>query len=250
MSGAYFGDLCGLACERMRLILLDPRGTGASSPPVDGRYELEDYAADIEAVRDHLGLNRIDLLGHSHGGFVAMLYAVSYPDRVSRLVLACSAPRFSDELRQEAEAALAAHREEPWFDDAIDAQRRRQAWDFNSREELAALYAREARLWFADPASAEPFLCEIRRQRPDPDALAYFNTRLAAGYDMRPRLHEIKTPTLILNGAADSFGPQVSARELSAIPDSRAVVIPNAGHFAFVEAPGRFRSELEQFLLP
>jgi pimeloyl-ACP methyl ester carboxylesterase len=248
MSGAYFGDLCGLPSERVRVVLLDPRGTGTSSPPIDGRYELEDYATDIDELRDHLGLERIDLLGHSHGGFVAMVYALSYPERLGRLVLACSAPRFGDELREEAEAAFAAHRGKPWFEDAIDAQRRRQAWDFASRDELAALYAREARLWFADDAAAEAFLSEIRRQRPDPEALRYFNTSLAPSYDMRPHLHEIRAPTLILNGAADFFGPEVSARELSAIPDSRATIIPSAGHFTFVEAPDRFRSELETFL--
>jgi proline iminopeptidase len=248
MSGAYFGDLCGLPSGRLRVVLLDPRGAGSSSPPVDGRYQLDDYAADLDELREHLGLERIDLLGHSHGGFVAIAYALSYPERLDRLVLACSAPRFSDELRQEAEAAFAAHAHEPWFADSVDAQRRRQSWDFATRDELAELYAREARLWFANPADAEPFLSELRHQRPDSDALRYFNTRLAASYDMRARLSEIRAPTLILNGAADFFGPQVSACEFSAIPDSRATIIPGAGHFAFVEAPELFRYELETFL--
>lgn len=248
MSGAYFGDLCGLPSERVRVVLLDPRGSGASSPPVAGRYELEDYAADIDELRGHLGVERIDLLGHSHGGFVAMVYALAYPERLGRLVLACSAPRFGDELREEAEAAFAARRGKPWFEDAIDAQRRRQAWDFASRQELAALYAREARLWFADDTAAEAFLPQLRRERPDPEALRYFNTSLAASYDMRPQLHEIRAPTLILNAAADFFGPKVSARELSAIPNSRTTIIPGAGHFAFVDAADRFRSELETFL--
>lgn len=248
ISGAYFGNLCGLASDRLRLVLLDPRGTGGSSPPVDGRYELEDYAADIDQLRAHLGAGRIDLLGHSHGGFVAIVYALSYPDRLGRLVLACSAPRFSNELGEEAAAAFAAHQDKPWFEDAIDAQRRRQAGDFASRDELAALYVREARLWFADDEAAEAFLPQIGGQRPDPEALVYFNTRLAAAYDMRPRLHEIQSPTLILNGAADFFGPKVSARELSAIPDSRAKIIPTAGHFPFADANDLFCTELKQFL--
>jgi pimeloyl-ACP methyl ester carboxylesterase len=76
----------------------------------------------------------------------------------------------------------------------------------------------------------------------------YFNERLAAAYDMRPRLHEITAPTLIINGAVDFFGPHISARELSAIPGSRAVLLPDAGHWPFVEVPQRFRAELEEFL--
>jgi proline iminopeptidase len=248
MSGGYFGDLCGLGSKHLRVVVLNPRGTASSSEPVDGRYELADYAADVDELRVHLELERIDLLGHSHGGFVGMVYALSYPEQIGHLVLVCSAPHFGEELSREAEAAFAAHRDRPWFENATDAQRRRQAWDFTSREELSELYAGEARLWFADDAAADAFLPEFQRERPDPRALHYFNTRLAASYDMRPQLSEIRAPTLILNGAADFFGPLISARELSAIPDSHTVILPNAGHFAFVEAPERFRAELEDFL--
>jgi pimeloyl-ACP methyl ester carboxylesterase len=249
MSGAYFGDLCGLGSRDLRVILFNPRGTGESSPPVDGRYELEEYTADLDALRSELGVERIDLLGHSHGGFVGMVYALSYPDRLGRLALVCSAPRFSSELREEAEAAFARHRDQPWFEDAREAQRRRQAWDFRSSQEAAALYAREARLWFAsDGPDTEAFLREFARQRPDLEALRYFNDRLAAGYDLRPQLGKIDAPTLVVNGGRDFFGPRISARELAAIPNSKVVVIPHAGHFVFAEAPQRLRAELEAFL--
>jgi len=251
MSGTYFGDMCGLGSERLRVVLFNPRGTGASSKPIDGTYELQDYADDLDALRVHLELERIDLLGHSHGGFVGIVYATSYPDGLDRLILACSAPRFSSELRDEAKAAFAAHNHQPWYDDALDAQRRRQAWNFTTPEQAASLYSREARLWFAgDGPGTHEFLGAVGRQQPDLDALRYFNERLAADYDLRPRLDEIRAPTLILNGAADFFGPQVSARELVAIPGSRAVVLPDAGHWPFVETPERFRAELEAFLTP
>jgi proline iminopeptidase len=249
MSAAYFGDLCGLGSRDLRVILFNPRGTGESSPPVDGRYQLEDYAVDLDALRSHLGLERIDLLGHSHGGFVGMVYALSYRERLGRLALVCTAPRFSPELRQEADAAFATHRDQPWFEDAREAQSRRQAWRFNSRHEAAALYAREARLWFADHGpDTEAFLDEFARQRPSLEALRYFNDRLASAYDLRPRLGEIEAPTLIVNGERDYFGPRISARELAAIPNSRVALIPGAGHFVFAEAPQRFRGELEAFL--
>jgi pimeloyl-ACP methyl ester carboxylesterase len=249
MSAAYFGDLCELGSRDLRVILFNPRGTGESSRPVGGRYELEDYAADLDALRRHLGLDRIDLLGHSHGGFVGMVYALAYPERLGRLALMCSAARFSSELRAEAEAAFAAHRDQPWFEGAREAQRRRQAWEFTSPQEAAALYALEARLWFAtDGPETEAFLDDFARQRPDLDALRYFNDRLAAAYDLRPQLEEIDAPTLVVNGECDFFGPRISARELAAIPHSRVVLIPDAGHFVFAEAPQRFRSELETFL--
>src|SRR4029078_8102834 len=81
-SGAHFGDLPELAAERA-LILLDPRGTGDSDRPADpSDSALESSAADVEEVRGALGLERLDLLGHSHGGFVAMTWGGTYPDSV------------------------------------------------------------------------------------------------------------------------------------------------------------------------
>ena len=98
-SSAYFGDLAELATERT-LLLLDPRGTGGSDPPAQpSGYGLDDYAGDVELVREALGIQQLDLLGHSHGGVVAMKWAGSHPERVGRLVLGATAPRFSDEIR-------------------------------------------------------------------------------------------------------------------------------------------------------
>ena len=71
-SGLYLADLGGLDRE-LELVLLDPRGTGGSDRPADPRdYAIADYAADLEELREHLGLERMSLLGHSHGGVVAM----------------------------------------------------------------------------------------------------------------------------------------------------------------------------------
>ena len=87
-SAVCFGELPELAARRT-LVLLDPRDTGGSSAPADvSAYALEEYAADIEAVREHLGLRRVSLLGHSHGGFVASVWAGSYPQSVQRMILA------------------------------------------------------------------------------------------------------------------------------------------------------------------
>ena len=249
MSGDYFGDGIGLPGGR-RFVLLDPRGTGDSDPPADGRYELERYADDVEELREHLGLEQLDYLGHSHGGFVGITYALAYPGRLRRLVLACSAPRFSPELREEAARAFAAQADEPWYADALDAQARRQAGDYDGPHQAIALYRREMRLWFGPRSDvADEFLAAFAATaRPDLAALRYFNERLAPAYDVRPRLAEIRAPTLILNGEADFFGPQVSARELSAIPGSRVVMLPGVGHWAFAEAPDAFREAVAEFL--
>ena len=96
-SSLYFGDLAGL-WERYTLVLLNPRGTGGSDKPADTRaYQIDDYVDDVEALREHLGLERVMLLGHSHGGTVAQAYAAKHPGRVRKLVLASTLARFGPE---------------------------------------------------------------------------------------------------------------------------------------------------------
>ena len=250
MSADYLGDICGLGSGRLRVVLLDPRGTGDSDHPASGSYELGEYARDLDALRRELGLERIDLLGHSHGGFVGMTYALEYPGGLGRLILVCSAPCFSADQAAEAEAAYERHAGEPWYEDAREAQRRRKAGEFAGPDEAVALYAREIRLWFHSGSGprAEAFIERFALQRPNLDALQYFNGRIAPTYDLTPRLAEIRAPTLVINGVADYFGPQSSARDLSAIPGSRIVLLENAGHWAFAEDPDRFRREVEDFL--
>jgi pimeloyl-ACP methyl ester carboxylesterase len=83
----YLSDLGGLGAWR-ELILPDTRGTGESAAPADPTtYRADRLTRDVEALRVELGLERFDLLGHSAGGSVALLYAAAYPERVDRLVL-------------------------------------------------------------------------------------------------------------------------------------------------------------------
>lgn len=92
-GAAYLSDLGGLTADRT-LVRLDGRGTGDSGVPADpATYRVDRLAADVEALRVHLGLGRTDLFGHSAGAGVALLYADAHPDRVDRLVLAAPSPR-------------------------------------------------------------------------------------------------------------------------------------------------------------
>jgi pimeloyl-ACP methyl ester carboxylesterase len=92
-ASAYLGDLGGLSGHRP-LVLLDLRGTGASAVPADpASYRCDRQVDDVEALRVHLGLDRIDLLGHSAGAALALLYAARHLDRVGRLALINPSPR-------------------------------------------------------------------------------------------------------------------------------------------------------------
>lgn len=81
-----FDGLAAAGLTRFRTIALDLRGRGDSDKPDTG-YTLEDHAADVLALLDHLGIERVTILGHSFGGLLAIYLGAKYPHRVASLVL-------------------------------------------------------------------------------------------------------------------------------------------------------------------
>lgn len=237
-SSLYFGELPELAAERT-LLLLDPRGTGDSSRPADASaYDLEDYVADLEAVRRHLGLARLDLLGHSHGGFVAIVWGGTHPDRVGRLVLASTATRFTDEIRQRRMEPIATHQGQPYFEDSIAALQDQQAGKYGSDEELRALYERAGRVLMPHGSDIEPISTALIAAGMNSDALRHFNEKIAGGMDLRPYLPRIEASTLVLSGDHDAFGGPTAEEIADQLPDSTSAVV-SGDHFTFLEPENR-----------
>jgi len=178
-SSRYFGDLAGLGGS-FTLILLNPRGTEGSERPSDPRaYATEDYVADLEELRAHLGLERMLLLGHSHGGVVAQAYAAAHPDRVERLVLAGTLARFGEEQKAAMEAGMHAKADEPWYADALAALEDEQEGRFESDGELADLALREFPFYFARYGNVErAYLEELRGEDHGADARDHRRGRL------------------------------------------------------------------------
>ena len=245
-SGATLGDLSGLG-ERFELIVLDPRGTGGSTIPADGGYRQRDYIADLEELRLHLGLEEFDLLGHSHGGFVAMSYAGAQPQRVRRLVLVATAPRFAPEYDERAQALWEAS-DDPSIAVALEARTKRIARGHEEDDERMRLRMLELRLYFRRAEGVEWLSTVFGEEPPNVEALKLFNAELAPRYDNRRELSLIQAPTLLITGDLDFFGPPANADMLELVPDARSVVLSDAGHFVWFDEPDRFREEVTRFL--
>lgn len=93
-AAGHLGSLGGLDAKR-RLVRVNTRGAGGSQPPTAGTYALNDYCEDLDAVVSRLGVDQVDLFGHSHGALVAARYAATR-NRVRRLVLDAMPPRRAD----------------------------------------------------------------------------------------------------------------------------------------------------------
>lgn len=245
-SGAEFSDLAGLA-DALTLVLLDPRGTGGSDPPADRTaYAVGDFVSDLEELRRHLALERIDLLGFSHGGIVAMAYAIAHPDRVDRLVLASTLARVSDAQQTEAAREIERRAGEPWHAEAVAALEAEEQARYETARDLEALWRAMAPMYFARwDDEAQAFVDETSAVG-NADALRLFNTDIP---DLLPELSRIEADTLVIAGADDFICGPTPAHEIAdAIANAQVVILPHAGHFTYFEARDEFRRAVLDFL--
>ncbi len=242
----YLGELGGLS-DRRTLILLDNRGTGGSQPPQDPTtYRVDRLVQDVEALRGHLGLHRMDLLGHSASGGICLLYAAEHPHRLDHLVLVAPSLRVVD-LQSDlgVDEVLARRAHEPWYAEAITALSAEAA----SPQELRRYRWLSAPLLYAQwnaaaqaQASAEP------AQFAQPATDGFY-----AGFDPDPTLPErlatLAAPVLLVAGAYDIWPTCTAVRELATLlGGADLAVLPRAGHFPWVDDPATFTATVQGFL--
>ncbi|MDQ3715029.1 MAG: alpha/beta hydrolase [Actinomycetota bacterium] len=243
----YLGDLGGLSSHR-RLVLLDPRGSGASDHIDDAAaYRCDRMVADVEAQRRHLGLDTIDLLAHSAGANLAYRYAESFPGRVGRLVLVTpSVSALGIAVPDAARREIAQLRKnESWYPEAAAALASIQ--DGAATEADWSAIAPFSYGRWDEAVQAYDAAVEARRK---PDAAAAF---VADGaFDppaTRAALAALDVPVLVLAGGWDVGNPpRVMVQVADLFFRGRLVVQPEAGHFPWVDHPARFRELVATFL--
>ncbi|MFI5528513.1 alpha/beta fold hydrolase [Kitasatospora sp. NPDC051853] len=243
-DSACLGDLGGLAAHRT-LHRLDLRGTGDSAEPADPEtYRVDHQVEDVEAFRVALGLERVDLLAHSAGSDLAVLYAARYPERIARLVLVTPAAAavdvpFTVEDRTRAAAQLA---DEPWYPQAAAALEatKRGVFDFEAFAPL--IYGR----W----GVAEQEHVAERAGQTHPEAAQYYYQEEA--FDpaaTRAALASLEAPVLVVAGEFDGGPSPARAAEITAaFPKGEHVVLPGVGHFPWIGEPAPFLAAVREFL--
>lgn len=231
------------------VIAIHPRGSGLSGDSPRGAYKLKDYAADIDALRRHLALDRPIIAGWSHGGMVAQQFAQTYPEDLSRLILIETAAYFGDFL-DDVEAAVAKYRDEPWYAASLEALQKEWAGEYETDEDMAALWADEMKFYFKHFDERAQAYHDRTKDLPIRIApLKAFSEDEGPTLDLRPSLSKVKVPTLIIVGRHDFITNVAMAEEMAKnLPSSQLVVFEDSGHYPMVEERDKFYQVIRDFV--
>ena len=244
LDHTYFRPWLDTLSDQVQLIYYDQLGQGRSTRPES--YEgisMSTWADEADALRDSLGFNRIILLGHSFGGFIAQEYALRHGDHLDGLILCDTAPvlDYQDVIMANAQSrgtpeqvqAVIAGLSAPVADDASF----QQLWTtilplyFNTYDPEVAKQMDDATQYSAQGFNQGMGVC-----------LPTFN--------VLSRLDEIIVPTLVMAGRHDWITPPTQAAERlhAGLPNAKLVIFEESGHFPFIEEHDKFVKTVSEWI--
>jgi len=246
------------------------RGCGKSTRPVD-TFDSSNYLqnmvelnkilglstqiADIERIRRILKQEKIILIGHSYGGFLATLYAVEFPDRVDKMILIAPAGVLKMPIDQgsglDALKNYLSEEMKSEFDDFLA-----RYFDYGmifskSEQDLVALNHGYVQFYEEAYKNIGLTIPDQAGQKPADIGgwmvhAMYFS--LGLKYDLRDELKRINAPVLVIHGEKDMMPSKVSQEYVDLLPEGQLVIIPGATHFPFLENPEKFAAAVAVFL--
>ena len=234
-------DAWDTIAQDRRVVFYDQRGNGRSGALRAGQTcTLADQIADLEALRAQLHADRIDLLGHSWGGYLVMAYAARHPERVAHLAIVDSAsPKWT-----ETDFIF-----KYVFPEGVDRQ---SALDFfdgvGDTAAARASLAEYMRMLFVSEAKRDEFISRASSYKYARSINETLNTDLGK-LDMWPVLPSLTMPTLVATGRYDiNVAPSTAWKIHKAIPGSEWVVFEKSGHVPYFEEPEKFVQVINDFL--
>ena len=236
--------------DRFTLVFYDHRCNGRSVGPPVASMTWENLTADADALREALGFEHWNVLGHSFGGEVALEYAIRYPARVSRLILLDTGG--DARLSRDDAARILAGR--GYGRRTINLVRRFFTGRIAPREMAPAMlrfggayYHRRglSLLWLM----ARDLVHGEWRTKMRPEALIFAGRELLRGWSVMDRLGRVAAPTLVMAGRDDFiFPPEHQAALAAGIPDARLHIVERAGHNPHAEQPAEVLGAVSDFL--
>lgn len=247
-ASEYLEDLGGLHRDRT-LVLLDNRGTGKSATPSDPEtLRFDRLAGDLEALRVHLGEERVDVLAHSAGAVVAQVWAASHPDRVRNLVLVTPSDLLQGGTREDLDSIRAARKGEPWYEDAIEAV---HALAITPSDRAQPLWRRVRPFFYGNwDERTRTHAMSVETQS---NAVAERGWGEGAAdvelESILSGLAQVEAPVLVVGGEHDAITGLLSVKGVArSFPNARMHVVSGAGHFPWIDQPGPFADAVRAFL--
>ncbi|MFF9373500.1 alpha/beta fold hydrolase [Streptomyces griseoluteus] len=239
--------------RHLTMVYVEPVGTGGSGrlPKHPHGYTRELYSQCLDAVVDHLGVPKVHLLGHSHGGFVVQYHALHRPDRIAGIVLYDSAPVTGPEHGAEAmgkvEEFAARHADHPGLPGVLAAFQSLSS--LAGDEDMVAAIRGIMPAYFADYWGREGEFAPLRES-----VTGWYISGLDADLspdliDDRGTLGSLTVPALVVVGRHDVICGVRWAEELRhLIPRAELLVLEDSGHFGHLEQPSEFASAVAAFV--
>jgi proline iminopeptidase len=256
---AYFGRLAG---DGYDVWVYDQVGTGRSSRLADPRrYDIAREVADLEAIRQRIGADRLVLIGHSWGGQVAAAYLAAHPGHVAKVVFSSPgalAPAVDDGSDGRVRARLTRGQQLRLYR-LLAWPRVLLAWTLLQLDPRAAhafagdaeMDARNDRVYNAGRAGAH---CRDADPGPALHGLGFYAYQFPQSAaarpwaDPRPALARLHTPALVIKGSCDYLSWSSGTAYLRAVPGSRLVYLHHAGHNSYQDQPAAFLATVRAFL--
>lgn len=224
--------------KKFKTLAIELLGHGTSDSPADpARYRMEQCVEDLTAVFDRLGLRRLNLLGYSMGGRVALHVAAADSERIGTLLLESASPGIAGQDERQARVAS---------DEALANSIEQQGLEaFVERWSHLPIFASQAFL-------PEVVRADLRAQRLSNSPRGLANSLRGLGAGVPPplwdQLKDMRTPTLLIAGGLDQKYVSIARAMAAALPAGWLGIIPDAGHAAHLEQPEAFDRLVLEFL--
>ncbi len=236
-SGAWtwFGQIEDLA-ESFQVVTFDPRGIGKSKIRKNERQNLstKTFVEDVLQILDKLEIEKANILGASFGGFVAQEFALSFPERLDKLILACTSSGGRHHVKPDIEI-LRSFTPDP---NLSLGERIRKFFRPAFTGEFHAEHGEEVEK-----------VCRLREENEVSEATYSAQLQTAFSFDAENKLNEIKHETLVITGDRDKVVPMQNSVHLTEkLPNAKLEIIKNGSHMIFVENAREFNRTVIEFL--
>ena len=242
----YFPPFFDHLASDYQLIYYDHRGNGRSKVDSLEGVTHETWAADADALREHLGHDKIILLGHSYGGFLAQEYAIRYADHLKGLILLTTSPALdyhhltvANARKRTTDADIIDAVEEVFSDAPVP-----------NDDAFQDLLGRLGPLYFYDYEPYEDMLAHAFEDMIySADAWNHSYTHCWSSFNVIPHLPTVDVPTLVVSGEVDWITPADQGQRIhDALPNSEFVVFEKSGHYPYIEESEQFFRILKDWL--